>query len=171
MGVGGWLWLLGASCWLMMVFSLGEVDVLEDLWWTWFEDRCGEGVLSQCTRSSFSSPSLNPEPSSLAENTSWKYPDIVEMEEWTTRSLVRFGTWFNCSKFVFLRMKFTWKYQNRVIVIVSYTPKGNATVKHVLMDGVKNHIFTLVTPKWPLTQWLLLEVCWAWLVIIMARFS
>ena len=42
------------------------------------------------------------------------------------------------------------------------TLKGNATVKHVLTDGVKNHIFTLVTPKWPLTQWLLREVCWAW---------
>ena len=31
------------------------------------------------------------------------------------------------------------------------TLKGNATVKHVKTDVVKNHIFALVTPKWPLT--------------------
>ena len=58
---------------------------------------------------------------------------------------------------------------------IIFTLKGNVnaflTPKHVWTNDVKNHVFTLGTPKWPLTQWLLRGICWAWLVIIVARFS
>ena len=51
------------------------------------------------------------------------------------------------------------------------TLKGNATVKHVLTDGVKNHIFTLVTPNdlWPNDYYV--RYMLGLIVIIVARFS